>query len=302
MSVQGTIKRYSLIISKVDSRQFPSFEELHAHLQEHSFDISARTLQRDMETIRTDFGLYLRYNKDRNGYYIDDDQSVNYSSFIRLTELVSTADIIVENLKAGKAALSNIAFEAQGTLRGVQLLEPLLLAIKERRKVSFQHENFQSGKLKAHSVAPYLLKEYQGRWYLVGLPEGSDDFRSFGLDRISALNTKHGSFERKEEMDPRTLFENTIGLTYSAGEIERVLLSFTAHQGKYVQTLPFHSSQEVLVDNDEEFRIALTVVPNYELIQKILMLGNKVRVMEPQWLKEQLQKVLQAALSNYDTL
>ena len=70
-------------------------------------------------------------------------------------------------------------------------------------------------------------------------------------------------------------------------------------QGKYIKTLPLHKSQKVLVDNEKECRIALRVVPNYELTQEILMHGDTVRVLEPAWLAEKIQQILKRTLEKY---
>jgi len=302
MSVQGTIKRYSLIIEKVSRKSYPSLDELHAHLVENGFELSERTLQRNIDAIRNEFGVEIVYDRDRSGYFIDEELSLDYASFLKLVEISNTADLIVAGLSDGKEALAALSFEARGDLRGIDNLKPLYTAIKNQRIVSFHHENFGSGQQKEYTVQPYLLKEYQERWYLVGRPEGGDEFLNFGLERITELLISDRKSKREDTRDPKELFDHTIGITYSVGDAERVILSFTPLQGKYVKTLPYHSSQQVLVDNDEELRIALTVVPNFELTQKILMLGDNVRVLEPQSLKDEVRRTLRSSLDRYDTL
>ena len=57
MSKHGTIRRYTLIIEKLRSNQYPSFEEIKRHLFSIGFEISDRTIQRDIEQIRYEFGI-----------------------------------------------------------------------------------------------------------------------------------------------------------------------------------------------------------------------------------------------------
>ena len=78
---------------------------------------------------------------------------------------------------------------------------------------------------------PYLLKEYQNRWYLIGTTGGADDFKTFGIDRISELDVKKETFKLIPNINPNELFENTVGLNYSANKLEDVILSFTPYQG-----------------------------------------------------------------------
>ena len=57
MSRQGTIKRYTLIIDKKSRNLYPTLREIQLYLTEHGFNISDRTLQRNFEQIRDEFGV-----------------------------------------------------------------------------------------------------------------------------------------------------------------------------------------------------------------------------------------------------
>jgi len=300
MSKQGTVRRYILIIEKLGRKQFPSFDEIKNYLSNHDFEVSNRTIQRDIEQIRSEFGIEIEYNRFKNGYYINEDLSPDIESFVRFFEIVNTADLLIESLKESKNTLDFISFEAQGSLKGIENLKPLLFAIKNRRVISFTHENFYEKTHSNHTVNPYLLKEYQNRWYLVGTIKPTDEFRTFGIDRISNLVVSETTFKPNSKKKPIELFENTIGLTYSLGEVEEIVLSFTPLQGKYIKTLPMHQSQQILIDNENEFQIKLRIIPNFELKQQILKLGDDVKVIQPQWLADEIKMVLTNTLKQYE--
>lgn len=300
MSKQGTIRRYALIIEKLERKQFPSFEEIKRYLTHHDFRISNRTIQRDIEQIRSEFGIEIEYNRFKNGYHINKDLSPDIESFVRFFEIVNTADLLIESLKESKNTLDFISFEAQGSLKGIENLKALLFAIKNHRVISFSHENFYEKTHSNHTVKPYLLKEYQNRWYLVGTIKPTDEFRTFGIDRISDLVVSEVTFKPKSKIKPLELFENTIGLTYSLGKVEEIILSFTPLQGKYIKTLPLHQSQQILIDNEKEFQIKLRIIPNFEFQQQILKLGDNVKVVQPQWLADEIKTVLTNTLKQYE--
>lgn len=300
MSKQGTVRRYILIIEKLGRKQFPSFDEIKNYLSNHDFEVSNRTIQRDIEQIRSEFGIEIEYNRFKNGYYINEDLSPDIESFVRFFEIVNTADLLIESLKESKNTLDFISFEAQGSLKGIENLKPLLFAIKNRRVISFTHENFYEKTHSNHTVNPYLLKEYQNRWYLIGTIKPTDEFRTFGIDRISNLVISETTFKPNSKKNPIELFENTIGLTYSLGEVEEIVLSFTPLQGKYIKTLPMHQSQRILIDNENEFQIKLRIKPNFELKQQILKLGDNVKVIQPQWLTDEIKTVLTNTLKQYE--
>ena len=62
MSKHGSIRRYTLTIEKIGRNQFPSFDVIKDYLFEPSFEVSARTIQRDIEQIRFEFGIELKYD------------------------------------------------------------------------------------------------------------------------------------------------------------------------------------------------------------------------------------------------
>ena len=299
MSKHGTIRRYTLEIEKIRRGQFPSFQEIKDYLLNHGFEVSDRTLQRDIEQIRFEFGLEIVYNRDKNGYFVDYENSINIESFFRFLEIVNAAELLTESLNESKDALKHISFDTGGGLKGIENLKPLLKAIKDKRKISFTHFNFHTEKSRKYTLKPYLLKEFQNRWYVVGILGGLKEFRTFGIDRMENLEIKAETFKPDKKLNPKAMFEKTIGLTYSYNTLQKIVLSFTPTQGKYIKTLPLHTSQKILIDNDTEFRISITVIPNYELTQLILKHGDAVKVIEPQWLVDEIKGNLIRTIEKY---
>lgn len=299
MSRQGTIRRYTLIIEKIKRNQFPSFKEIHNHLEDVGFGVSKRTIERDIEAIRNEFGMEITFNRSKEGYYIDEEKSINVESFVRFLEIVNTAELLTESLAESKENLEYISFDKGGGLRGIELLNPLLTAIKEHRKIRFQHFSYQSEKSKGYSMKPYLLKEYQNRWYLIGIVKGVNETRTFGLDRVSELEILDQIFVPCPKINPVQNFADAIGVIYSMDKKQKVVLSFTPSQGHYVKSLPLHTSQKVIIDDEKECRIELNIVTNYELLQQILMHHDHVKVLEPTSLVEKVKSHLQNALSQY---
>jgi len=299
MSKHAEIRRYSLVIEKIRNGQYPSFREIRDFLHQQGFQVGDRTIQRDMEQIRFEFGIEIKYNHTRRGYFIDYENSVNIESFFHFLEIVNTAELLTQSLLESKDALRHISFDTGGGLKGIHNLKPLLRAIREHRKIFFKHYNFQTEKTTDYIVKPYLLREYQNRWYVVGIVEDTKKLRIFGIDRITNLEVKAETFACDQFPNPVSLFDHTIGLVFSQNTVQDVILSLTPTQGKYIKTLPLHRSQEILIDNAEECKIKLHVIPNYELTQEILRLGDTVKVLEPEWLATEIRQILKNTLKQY---
>ncbi len=127
MSKHGSIRRYSLIIEKIDRNQYPDFSTIKDFLYEHGFEVSDRTIQRDIEQIRFDFGIEITYDPARKGYFINEQETYGVEGFIRFLEIANTADLLTETLMDGKEALNYIEFESAGELKGLKYLKQLLL-------------------------------------------------------------------------------------------------------------------------------------------------------------------------------
>lgn len=299
MSYQGTLHRWLLLLQKIGNNQHPAFNEIKSYLHDSGFEISTRTMQRDIEQIRNEFGIEIMYNRTLGGYYIDFELSPNFETTMRFFEIISTAGILSDSLRDSKLALKHIVFDSQGRLRGTEHLKIILQAIRLKKMIRFKHENFGTGKTTTFEVAPYLLKEYQNRWYLVGIPKKIEEFRTFGIDRMEELQMMPESFRFDKKRNPHDDFEHIIGLTYSDSELETVVISVDPFQGKYLKALPLHASQKTLIDDSKELRISLRIKPNFEFKQQLLMMGDRAKVLEPAWLVKDIKKTIEAMAKKY---
>ena len=309
MSAQATISIYSKIIDRTKGDHFPTKKELLDDLTDKGFKLGSRQFDRHLDALRSDFGIAIEYDKFKKGYFINNEGKKDLDAFINFLELVISSNILVESLKDWKNAKDYISFESIGNLKGIEHLNLLLDAVKNKKLISFSHQSFNTDTVMDYYTAPYLLKEYQNRWYVIGLilltengqvkNESVGELRTFGIDRMSDLKLLEAHFIPDPKINPQKNFEHVIGLYYSDLDAEDVILSFTPQQGNYIRTLPLHHSQKILQDDDEEFRIKLFVVPNYELRQKILMLGDSVEVIEPDWFREEVIEEIRKALGLY---
>ena len=294
----STLHRYLLTIEKMRRIQNCSLKELAAHLSLHDLGVSERTIARDIEQMRHEFGLDIQYNAKTKGYSFKASDDKEVEAFLNFIQLVQVAGITVSGKQNIKDLASMVQFDTNHQMAGIEFLKDLLFAIKNKRYIHFNHQNYHTETLKKHTIKPYLLKQYQSRWYVVGEIE-SNEYRTFGCDRISQLEIDTKSYKGNQSKIIRHNFEKIIGLKYSNGEVQKVELQFTALQAKYIKAAPLHASQYVLEENNKYTVIALHVIPNYELVQKILMLGDQVKVLSPLDLKKDVKAILKHSLSLY---
>ncbi|CAG0996893.1 MAG: WYL domain-containing protein [Bacteroidetes bacterium] len=300
MSYNAIIKRYFLIIEKVASGQFPSLQEISSALAREGHEISDRTLQRDIEHIRNTFQIEIEYNKSRQGYFINKETSLNLDNFTRFLEVLNTASVFSDSVVNLKLPHSSIMFEASGNLKGADYIKPVLLAIKNRKKISFAHHNYTFNSKKEYTIHPYLLKEYLYRWYVVGVLDHSKEIRTFGLDRIENLQILTQGYAPTKQFNAKELFKHTIGLTYTTPSPQEILFKVDSIQAKYLEALPLHHSQQKINEDKKGIVFSIFVTPNVELVQQLLSWGEHIQVLKPLTLANKLTKIYKNSLKNYE--
>jgi predicted DNA-binding transcriptional regulator YafY len=147
--------------------------------------------------------------------------------------------------------------------------------------VKFEYQKFSSDTIKLHEVEPLLLKEFRNRWYLLGVHSKNRSILTYGLERMGNLKLKEDKhFKRPAGFNPADYFKNYYGITLEKGKPQKIILSFTPHQGMYIKTQPIHDSQQIIIDNNKELRISLFLVPNYDLFMQIRSYGADATVMK----------------------
>ena len=300
MSLQGKMRRCYLILRILQTRHYPKLDEIHDYLHDHGFEITQRTLQRDLESIRTEFDVDIAYDPGQRGYKLEAMSGEEIEVLMQFFKSSQTANILLESIKGNREHTRLIQVEQNEDYIGLEYIQPLLNAIKERRIVKFTYYNYVKDRIKDYVLKPYLLKEFKNRWYIIGQQENISGSYTFGLERILKMEISKQSFETDPSYKPESLFENTIGLNYSAGKPCRVILHFHPEQGRYIKSLPLHHSQKILEENKQYLAVELFVVPNYELREIILTYGEKVKVLEPKSLQKQIKQSLARAAKQYD--
>ena len=252
---------------------FESMENLIKYISTNRENkISERTFHRIKATLRNDYGIIVKHSKANDGFYLDEEQSLNVDSFLSHMEIIATAEQISNNLNANNNLLSFIEFENKAAIETIPNFKTILEAIQQQIPINFKHYSFYHLKEEEYTLKPYFLKQYQNRWYVIG--ETEKGYRTFGIDRIENITIGTKKFKAKTE-EAKDKFSHVIGLNYMDHKMEKIQLSFHISQKPYIVSLPLHHSQkEINSDNETTFDIELRIHPNFEFRQQILKYGR----------------------------
>ena len=286
------------LIEILKKSPFESMENLIKYISTNRENkISERTFHRMKATLRKDYGIIVKHSRTNNGFYLDEEKSMNIESFLSHMEILATAEQLSANLNENNNTLFFVEFENKAAIELIPNFKIVLDAIQQQLPIIFKHHSFYHLKEKEYTLKPYFLKQYQNRWYVIG--ETEKGYRTFGIDRIEniALGTKKFKAKTDEAKDK---FSHVIGLNYVDHKVQTIKLSFDISQKPYLISLPLHRSQtEINLEDGKTFDIELRIHPNFEFNQQILKYGSLVKVLEPEWLVKEIKEELRQGFEGY---
>jgi predicted DNA-binding transcriptional regulator YafY len=291
--------RYLSIIKKLE-RGPASFKEINNYLRSESefygdnLCISKRTFQRDLNDIHSLFDIYIKSNPLQKKY------SIIYSgTSAEMSKRLLEAFEIYHTLKSAEHFSKFILFE-QRKPQGMEHFREIFSAIKNHLVITFTYENYWEDTITQRTVEPYTLKEFKGRWYVLGRDKKDEVIKTFALDRISKLSVSKKQFSVPENFNHEEMFQHCFGIICPDDEQpEEIILSFDPIQGKYIKSFPLHQSQQIIKDDEKELRIKLKLYITFDFLMEILSYGDLVKVISPAKLRKEIRKVYSKALSQY---
>lgn len=248
-----------------------------------------------IERIKDGRRVYYRYEK--TGFTIDN-RPITDEELAQLRETTLTLsrfkglpqfewiDAMITNLEdkfhLKGAEHSVIGLDNNEFVAGIEHISTLFNAIINKTPLRIIYNTFHKGSF-TWIIHPYYLKQYNNRWYLIGLNDNEyKNITHIGLDRIQSIEQIHTPFIENtfiENFDE--YFEDIVGVSFPAERtIEHIVLRFSQHRFPYIVAKPIHGSQKIV---STEKRIAsIDVIPNRELESIILSFGEDVEVIGPQ--------------------
>ncbi|MBZ9631241.1 WYL domain-containing protein [Salegentibacter sp. LM13S] len=297
MSLRQTIKRHYKIISLLRLRPM-SYEDVQDEMADDPDSVeeklltSQRTFQRDLEDIASIHNIVIKCNRSTNKYYINEDVEETHSQRLR-----ENFDLL-NAIRLSKSFGNQLIFEERKPL-GTHHLAGLLHASQNFLEVAFEYYKFWDASISNRKVKPIALKEARNRWYLIAEDTKDDIIKNFSLDRIKNLEITKDKF-KPIKYQAHEEFKDSFGIINGTDEEPvKVILSFTPREGRYVESLPLHHSQQLILSNDDEIRFSYFIRPTYDFRMEILSYGDQVKVVEPESLKLEIKKELKRCIANY---
>lgn len=254
-----------------------SFTEV---LLAHDLPASKNTISELLKFIDEVFGIELSFRNTNHAIQVIDATDNQY-------HLVKT---LLLNAKLRQKTIAHahhiISFTTDSEFKNTDLIFEIMNCIAKTRKIKIDYKSFYGEERKNLVLCPQLIKEYNGRWYLIATGE-ENKIRVYGIDRILDFEELTATFAHNPEA--RKLYEHTIGVNYDE-RIEKITLKVENYQLKLFENFPLHHTQNIIERGEKHGVLTLEVVLNYELKQLIASFLTKVEVLSPSSLRMEMQQ------------
>ena len=255
--------------------------------------IPLRTFHNHRFAIEEMFDINIECDKSSYEYYIDNAEDMQRGG-VR-TWLLNT--FAVNNLINESHKLkSRIQFE--NIPSGQKHLTTIIEAMRDGLKMRVSYQSFWMEKPAEFEVEPYLVKVFKQRWYLVGR---SDKLRIYALDRLQKCETTSESFKLLANFDAEAYFHDCYGIINVEDIVTQdVTLLVAAYQANYLRALPLHHSQTETETNQTHSTFRLHLKPTFDFRQELLSLGDDVEVLQPEWFRQEVKRVVENMVEKYN--
>jgi len=289
------LKKCLYLINLLERKGALTLKEINDYYQYSSLyegdEIQARTFTRYKDYIAETFPCYIEYNPRTGKYelhrhralYGEDDSLYDY--------LLSAYHIEGITELALKHRDKIILSEAPTGVGNVQII---LEAIDQGKGIECEYYSFNHKTVKHQLLIPYFLRTWEQRWYLAAEPDNHHHGISiFALERMDNIRLTDQKMQPSNDVTADEYWEGSFGVNHSDNQVpERIVIKVYGSQVNYVRALPIHESQKELESNEDYTLFEYHIVPCYNLYQQLLWHREKLEVVEPIQMREEMAKIV----------
>lgn len=295
-------------------RKYPTMEEIMEACEESlGYEPSPETIQKDIRYMKADpplgFGAPIKFSRRYMGYeYTDPDFTIERLSLNEHeTEAIEKALDLIQVI-GGSRIGANFSHAIQKVLavtleqkseknslpvlqtmqppvsKGFEHFDLYYKSCKEQIPISVIHFSYLKREFKHIVLHPFLVKEFENRWYLIGYSEQHKKVRTFGIDRLSNPVLLKKEFKQSDHATAIDFLDSMYGV-FPVAAMRKVKISLHVSDiiTHYFHAYPLHPSQKIKKYNYGDSKITFDLIPTLELARFLLSQGRHVEVKSPVW-------------------
>lgn len=290
------------------------------------FEVSAKTVQRDIDFMRDQLLLPIEYDAPRHGFYytkpvdrfplisVSQGELVallvaqkaveNYRGTAFEAPLRSAFDKLASSLDAGASVslheLSGaVSFRPVGVAEAdLRVYQSVAEAVVSSRVLEFDYRGLADKGTGKRKVGPLHLACIDGQWYLIGKDLEKNARRTFALSRMRRVRQLKASLAKAPGANVPDFLADSFSV-FEAKERELVRIAFDAFASRLVSERKWHKSQKLLPASGGGCVLEMRVGVAPDLEKWILGWGAHAEVLAPESLRSSVAASARALVRLY---
>lgn len=293
-------------------------EKVSARELAQKFEVSIRTVYRDIEAINRAGIPVVPYSGSNGGYGLMnnfklDRRLLSMEDFIYIISSLKGINETLDNKEIENAIdkISSLIPKEKSELFDSQLehiifdMVPWGYAKRQSEKVKILHQSIinkqiikfqytdQNGKPSKRNVEPLSLVYKGSTWYLFGYCKTRNDYRTFRLSRINDLIISQDRFVRREMSYKEYSQKHT-----EKGKLVKFVLKF--HPGVRQIVEDYFDEKNITICKDNSIVVSAMYPEGEWFLNWLLSYGDKVEIIEPAYLKKALLDITKKIFNLYN--
>lgn len=288
------------------------------------WQVSAKTIQRDIDYLRDELGAPIAYDEVKHGLYYTDPAwflpSVMLSEGDILALLIGTQALnmykgtpVAKELKAIYRKLAEllpgqISIAPELIFNRFSFSNPparpidenvwklLIRGLLHQRVIQVEYASPRATSPKQHTIHPLHLANIEGDWYLLAYEPRWDDLAQFAVSRIRQVELQEATFTPPKDFDAGKLLEARFGkfVHMNGGRPLKVRLVFRARIAASVAERTWHPRQIARFLKNGRLVLEFPVTEVQDVVPWVLSWGGYVVRVEPKALRDAVVEAARA--------
>lgn len=312
-------KRLMFIDQEIRGGMFPSCAKMAA-----KWEVSAKTIQRDVDYLKYEMKAPLEYDKSKHGLYYSDKTwflpAVMLNEGDILALLIGTQALemykgtpVAGELKSIYSRLTQLLpdkvsmapelmftrFSFHGTpTRPISddIWKTLIRGVINQRVTWIDYASPQSDKPKEHTIHPLHLANIEGDWYILAFEPRWNDIVQFAVSRIKKAELKEVGFNTPKGFNADRMLKDRFGkfVHTAGGDKIEIRLLFRPDVATTIAERTWHPKQKLTRRKDGSLELTFPVLGIQDVVPWILSMGSSVRILGPALLRQAIRSELKA--------
>ena len=315
------IERMMRIHRLIENKEYPNCSKM-----AREFEMSVRTVKRDVDFMKTRLDMPIEFDVRRNGYHYTEpvphfpqmpiSEADTFALFIASKAIEQYRGTPLQRMleatfRKVTGQLDQSVRFSLGSLNGVLSFRPfapgdaelkdfnlLMRGVSEWRAVKFMYRNRGQVKAQQRHVRPYHIACVDNQWCLFAFDVDRKAMRTFVLARLSKPAFTGRRFEVSKKFDLNEYLRGSLGLFKGQDDFE-VAVELDAWAADDVRGRRLHSSQEITELPRGMLRVRLRLDSLEEAERWVLSLGTHATVIRPDKLRERLMRAAEELWQRY---